>query len=117
MCEQLAKDLDFGSVVVERSAVAKRPVVQTGLTSDRFNQLPDRHTGRYRVRVHDDVRAQSVLGERHIGLGYNKSHRTLLAVAARHLITQVRNTDLPDPYLGNPEPLFAVRNKRFIDDT
>ena len=53
----------------------------------RFEHLPDVHARRHTQRVQDQVNRRSVLEERHVLLGDDLGHNTLVAVAPGHFVT------------------------------
>ncbi len=63
--------------------------------------LSEVHTGRHAERVQHDVHRSSVLEERHILLTHDLGHDTLVAVTARHLVTNGDFALLGDVDLGD----------------
>ena len=67
------------------------------------------------MRVDDDVGAESLGGERHVGLGHDEPDRPLLAAPATHLVADRRHSVLSHAHLCQPEALVALGHERAID--
>lgn len=79
--------------------------------------LTDCHARWDRVRVHDDVRIDALLRERHVLLAIGDTARSLLSVARTEFVANLRNTHLPHAH-GHALGTLAVRSQHHsVDNT
>ena len=109
--QHLAEHLVLGPVVHERGAVAKSALQHARLAHQRLHQLANRHARGERVRVDNQIRANTVVRERHVGLGYNEPHRALLPGARAELVTNARHALFANAHLGQPLARCLVRDE------
>mmetsp|Transcript_28385 Transcript_28385/g.45986 ORF Transcript_28385/g.45986 Transcript_28385/m.45986 type:complete len:249 (-) Transcript_28385:2398-3144(-) len=64
----------------------------TGLSSKQLNHLPNCHARREAVGIHNQIRADAQVVERHVLLAYNQPNHTFLAVSRAELVAQLRPT-------------------------
>lgn len=69
------------------------------LSKQTLNQLGDGHSTGNGVRVHDDVRYDSVDGPRHVLLAISHPNRTFLAVPRGKLIPDLGDAHVTDTHL------------------
>ena len=93
--------------VAERRAVALARLDGRHLAQQTLDQLPDGHTRRDGVRVHDDVRHDALARERHVLLTVRHTDRTLLTVARRQLVADLRNAHRTHLHLHEAVPLVV----------
>ena len=86
-----------------------------GLAGNELEQLTDRHPRGEAVRVHDDVRAQALIGERHVLLVDDEPADPLLAVPAAELVAELRGPGAPDPRLDDQEVVGVGRDHDSVD--
>lgn len=69
------------------------------LAGHELEHLTDRHARGESVRVHDDVRDDALVRERHVDLLRDEAHDALLAVAGREFVADLGATRLPRQHL------------------
>ena len=103
-------------VPAERGAVVEPPVLEPGFASQQLDHLPDGHSAREPVRVHDEVRDDAAFAEWEIALREHRPDDALLPVSARELIPHLGPPRVPDEALHVELPLVRHREHHLIHD-
>jgi len=74
-------------------AITLYSVKRSDFRCETFNQVTDCHARRNSMRVHDQIRSDSLDGEGHVFLFVGHSYSTFLTVAGGKLVTNLRNSD------------------------
>ena len=104
----------FRPVVRIGSAISECAVHNTRFPHKRLDQLSDRHTCRNRVRVDNNIRANSVLRKWHILLRDNQTDRAFLTTTRAEFVADRRKTFLANTHFCKTKPGFTFGHKRFI---
>ena len=106
----------FGPVVRICGTIAESAMKNTRLPHKRLDELTDCHACRNRVRVNNNVGANSVLRKGHILLRNNQPDRSLLTATRAELIANGRKSFFANPDFPDAEPGLALRHKRLIHE-
>eukprot|EP00754_Rhynchopus_humris_P041554 Rhum_TRINITY_DN25108_c0_g1::Rhum_TRINITY_DN25108_c0_g1_i1::g.181333::m.181333 len=103
--------------VDERRGISFNTLAAGHLAEKRLEQVSDCHARRDGVGVHDDVRHNALLRERHVFLAEADTQRPLLTVAAAELVADLRDTDGPHLDLHEAVAALVGGEHHTVDDT
>ena len=102
------------TVIVISSAISKPTFHCTCFSHNSLHKLTNGHTRGDRVGIDDQIRSNSVFGERHITFRYNHTDCTLLSRSRSHFISQIRNTFFAHAHFRNTTTFFIVSNECLV---
>ena len=102
-------------VAAKGRAVVKLALEHARFAADQLEQLADRHTTRIAVWVHDYVRTNAELAERHVLLVDDEADDALLAVTAAELVADLGPSRLPHEQLDEIGVVVVARYHDLLD--
>ena len=102
--------------ISERRGITFTSLEDDDLAEQTLNQLSDGHSRRNSVRIDDNVGNNSLGGEGHVFLAIGHTDGTLLTVPRGELVTNLWNTDVANPYLGETVSLLGSTDENVVDD-
>mmetsp|Transcript_43145 Transcript_43145/g.94026 ORF Transcript_43145/g.94026 Transcript_43145/m.94026 type:complete len:332 (-) Transcript_43145:2402-3397(-) len=99
----------------EGSRISLAADQSTHLAGELFDQVPNSHSGRNGMGVHDDVRRHSVDGEGHVLLPVHDAQRPFLPVPRGKLVTHLRNLQSPHANLCEFEAMLVGAHHDLVD--
>mmetsp|Transcript_16479 Transcript_16479/g.64296 ORF Transcript_16479/g.64296 Transcript_16479/m.64296 type:complete len:1268 (+) Transcript_16479:614-4417(+) len=101
---------------VEGGGVALFAGVGRQLAEEAFNQLTDGHTRGNGVRVDDEVRRDALHREGHVVLAVGDADRSLLAVARRELVSDLRRAHRAHAHVDQLVAVLGRRDHHLVHD-
>ena len=94
--------------------IVELPIQHPGFAPEEFNELPHSHARGKAVGVHDDVRADADVIERHVLLVCNEAAHTLLPVPTAELVSYLRTACRPQEHLDKVSLLRVGRDQHLL---